>query len=380
MLKTISFRKLKVGFLGAANGVVYSVTMLLLIGWWRASAEKRNLIDNTISGDHINLVGNERWISIVIVWGIAFTLASLIVDYFWRHKKNSILFWEAVGVIAVTAWNVFVLLGTWLDQQAGDTISYSRVTSSGNPLFGPISLAVVIFVNFVYGYLVSSFPGKFKQTHDELRICLFSALNGSLVGLIFAVLQFGYAKYLINQELLLASTRNENTGYMLEPVMDGFVVLVCIVAFAATGHLVHRYFVSKPSRLLVFWLCISCSGLMLWYFETVIVNSSSFLLITAFAAISILTYRLWIVRPYSRPLLWVAIGVTAVWMVFVAVQSIGLLMVQPWELRDPRLWIIALGVVLVTNFFFGTTIKHFVTEDGWPMAVDQPKELSHLPQ
>ena len=215
---------------------------------------------------------------------------------------------------------------------------------------------------------------------SELRICLFSALNGSLVGLLFEILQFGYAKYQIQQELLRASSRNESTGYMLEPAMNGFIVLVCIVAFAATGHLVHRYFVSKPSRLLIFWLCISCIGLMLWYFETVVVNSKSFLLITAFAAISILTYRLWIVRPYSRPLLWVIIGVTAVWMVFLAVQSIGLFTVQRWEFRDPLLWIISLGVVLITNFFFGASIKHFVSEDGWPIAVDQPKELSHLPQ
>lgn len=149
--------------LGAVNGVAYSATMLLLIWWWRAVTEERNLIEGATSGDYVNMVSNERWVPIVIIWLVVFTCASLLVHYFWPHPKSYILFWLAVGVIAVAAWNAFALLGTWLDKQAGDTLSYSRVTSSRNPLFGPVSLGVVILVNLIYGYLVQVFCRKLKQ-------------------------------------------------------------------------------------------------------------------------------------------------------------------------------------------------------------------------
>lgn len=166
ILKTGWTGKLRIGILGAFNGAVYSATMLLLIWRWRATADQRNIAESTISGDHINLVSNERWIPIVLIWLVAFTLASLVVDYFWQRRKGYILVWEVVGVIAVAAWNVFALLGTWLDKQAGDTMSYSRVTSSRNPLFGPVSLAVVILANFIYGYLVRAICRKLKQPYD----------------------------------------------------------------------------------------------------------------------------------------------------------------------------------------------------------------------
>jgi hypothetical protein len=136
--------------------------MLLLIWRWRATANQRHIAESTLSGDYVNLVSNERWVPIVFIWLVAFTVASLVVDYFWQRRKGYILFWELVGVIAVAAWNAFALLGTWLDKQAGDTMSYSRVTSSRNPLFGPVSLAVVILVNFTYGYLVRAFCRKLK--------------------------------------------------------------------------------------------------------------------------------------------------------------------------------------------------------------------------
>ena len=156
-LKKTWTRKLRMGLLGLINGAVYSVIMLLLIWWWRAAADSRHAIESTISGDYVLLVSNERWIPIVLIWLFAFTSATVLVDYFWKNWNGQVLFWLAVGLIAVASWNAFGLVGTWLDKQAGDTISYSRVTSAHNPLFGPISLAVVVVVNVIYGYLVRAF-------------------------------------------------------------------------------------------------------------------------------------------------------------------------------------------------------------------------------
>lgn len=164
--------KLRSCILGALNGVVYSATMLLMIWRLRALADERNLARWAITGDFIDLVSHERWHSIVIIWLLAFTLASLIVSRFWRRKQN-ILFWVIVGVVAVAAWNGFALFGVWFDYYfSGDTISYTLVTSLSNPLFGPISFAVVILVNLVYGYLVRFFEPK---THEGEEMDLRSA-------------------------------------------------------------------------------------------------------------------------------------------------------------------------------------------------------------
>jgi hypothetical protein len=144
--------------LGLINGAIYSVTMCLLIWWLRRSSDERNVLEGSMSGDYVHLVSNERWTSIVIIWLVLFTLASLAANYFWRYGKNHILFWEVVGLLAVAAWNVFALFGAWLDwKYAHDTMSYTLVTSLHNPLFGPISLGIVIVLNFFYGYLVAGF-------------------------------------------------------------------------------------------------------------------------------------------------------------------------------------------------------------------------------
>src|SRR5688572_18181279 len=114
-MKRIFSDKLWLGLLGAGNGIAYSAIMLLLIWQWRASADERNFVDGMRSGDYVNLVSNERWLPIVIVWILTFILASQLVDCFWHRGRRLILFWLAVGVLAVAGWNALALTGAWLD-------------------------------------------------------------------------------------------------------------------------------------------------------------------------------------------------------------------------------------------------------------------------
>ena len=88
-----------------------------------------------------------------------FTFAALLVERFWRrYRWNSVLFWETVGLIAVSGWNVLVLLALWIEKQSsGQTMSYEWVTSSSNPIFGPISLGIVLIVNLIYAFAVRLF-------------------------------------------------------------------------------------------------------------------------------------------------------------------------------------------------------------------------------
>ncbi|HKO44536.1 MAG TPA: hypothetical protein VJU84_14755 [Pyrinomonadaceae bacterium] len=161
-MKTESKRILRTSILGALNGAVYSAIMWLMIWAWMAVANRDHALETTSYGDFIQLGNNERWSGIVIAWLVAFTLASILVSGLWRsNRKRSILYWEIVGVVAMVAWNGFALIGSLLGKHyEGDTQSYAWVTSLNNPLFGPISFAVVIVVNFVYGYLVQFFQLK----------------------------------------------------------------------------------------------------------------------------------------------------------------------------------------------------------------------------
>ena len=166
-MKTIGKEKLRDCILGAFNGAFYSVTMLLLIWRLRAAADERNIREGQISGDYIHLASYEKWESIVIIWLVAFTLASLIIGSLWRKKqKNFILYWEVVGVVAVAAWNAFSLIGSLLDNYRGESITYGWVTSWHNPLYGPITFVVVILVNLAYGYLIRLIFRKLEQWYD----------------------------------------------------------------------------------------------------------------------------------------------------------------------------------------------------------------------
>lgn len=161
-MRRIFTDKLWLGLLGVGNGLAYSGIMLLLIWQWRASDYERNVIQGMVSGDYIDLVANERWLPIVIIWILTFTLASQLVDCFWQRGRSLILFWLTVGILAVAAWNGLALIGTWIDTHAGDSISYSRVTSPNNPFFGPLSLGLVILINFIYGYAIQALHGAVR--------------------------------------------------------------------------------------------------------------------------------------------------------------------------------------------------------------------------
>lgn len=173
MNRIVLIGKLRRGILGALNGALFSAVMSVIVWQWSAYEHERNIREAARFGDFpAQQSSNVRWVSVVLIWILAFTLAAFVVDYFWRNRRSgSVLFWEVVGVIAVSAWNVFALCSSWLDKYlAGDSMSYAWVTSSRNPLVGPISLVVVILVNFVYAYLVRAFePKMYDGKQMDLR-------------------------------------------------------------------------------------------------------------------------------------------------------------------------------------------------------------------
>jgi amino acid permease len=155
-------KRLRLLILGGFDGVLYSAIMLLLV-WQIRTYEYAQTVRESQSFGHlpVQLTSNERWVPMILTWIVTFALAALLVDHFWRSNKASVWFWEAIGLVAVAAWNVFILSGFWLEKGfSSQGISYAWVMSSSNPVFGPISLGVVLIVNFLYAQAVLFFEKR----------------------------------------------------------------------------------------------------------------------------------------------------------------------------------------------------------------------------
>ena len=156
-------RRLHFWILGIVDGALYSSVMLLLVWQIRVSEDARNIREAAMFGHlPVQLTSNERWAPIVATWILLFAVAAPIVNHFWpRHRRRSIWFWEAVGLIAVSAWNVLLLVAFWTEKQgSGQAMSYDWLTSSSNPIFGPISLGLVLIVSFVYALVIRVFEKR----------------------------------------------------------------------------------------------------------------------------------------------------------------------------------------------------------------------------
>jgi hypothetical protein len=145
--------------LGAADGALYTTIMFLLISLARDYFQRQYIREAARLGAPIVQFGsNERWSGIAIVMILVFAFSAYAVNRFCQGRLSSLVFWEIVGVIAVAAWNVFMLTITWFEKElSAQTLTYDWVTSRSNWLYGPISLGAVILINFIYGNVVRAF-------------------------------------------------------------------------------------------------------------------------------------------------------------------------------------------------------------------------------
>lgn len=143
------FRSLALGML---NGAIYSaVQFILVFGYYdyRVRSDAERMEHQGLSPVQMTDMVNKRVVSVWFV--LAFTIASYIGHRYWRKlEKSPILLWEAIGITAIVAWNVVVLSLLWIESQlTGQAPEHERVIA--NPLFGPISIGLVIITNFIYG-------------------------------------------------------------------------------------------------------------------------------------------------------------------------------------------------------------------------------------
>lgn len=156
--------------LGVLNGALYSAVQFLVVSAYFDYRIKTSLDiaqDLGLPQMHATELINAR---IVSIWFILFfALASVLGHrYLLKLKRQPVLFWEVIGLAAVVGWNVVVLTLFWLSAlQTGQTYSLQFVTSPANPLFGPISMGVVIITNFIYGAVMTIMDRRLRSDEQE---------------------------------------------------------------------------------------------------------------------------------------------------------------------------------------------------------------------
>lgn len=161
--------RLRILILGALNGAIYGGVMLMLVWQLRAYERALSIKEAALTGDSpVQMTSNERWLPIFVIWIAIFAAFALLVNRFWRRNWSSLLFWETSGLLAVAAWNVLILLVFFFERGGfPPNLSYSWATSPSNPIFGPISLGVVLAVNLLFFPLAGFFEKP--RANDHLR-------------------------------------------------------------------------------------------------------------------------------------------------------------------------------------------------------------------
>ncbi len=190
---------------------------------------------------------------------------------------------------------------------------------------------------------------------NSLSVWVLGVINGILVGLIAEAVRVAY----VNYEMSRAVSEFAHTGMSVDFVEARHGVLVpviCVVVFPIVGYLVHRYFINHQRTLLFLWLALGAIALWAGYFmSSSNPTALSFMWILSFAVVSYLVHRLW--RKYGDLLflLWLVNGVSAVLVVALGVQLVGLLFYWP-ELRSPLLWLLILLGIIATNLIYGAVV------------------------
>ena len=155
---------------GAANGAAYGFVLFLLMNLYSDYLNRQSIQEaESLGRDPVLTTDNLNIPMIVCLLTLFFAFGSGLVHFLWRRLyKNPIVFWQAAGVSSIMAWNIAMITALWLEKHlTGQTLSYERVISVSNPLFGPISLVLVILVNLVFAIIIQNFFYKWLQLNTD---------------------------------------------------------------------------------------------------------------------------------------------------------------------------------------------------------------------
>lgn len=196
------------------------------------------------------------------------------------------------------------------------------------------------------------------------RLCILGALDGLAVGFLIEALRLIYERHRMSALLEEAARRNQPVGYLLNPALDLFIPVLCVIGFAGVTYLVCSYLIGRPRILFLLWIAAGGVAVGLGYFLTgSLPDSFSILMLAAFAGVCYIIFRLWRSHPGSVILLWQVIGVSTIVMLAAGVQIVGLLLVQRSELRRPLTWLLCLVLVVLVNFIYGAVLRRGLSQN-----------------
>lgn len=190
------------------------------------------------------------------------------------------------------------------------------------------------------------------------------AINGLLVGLAIEVARVAY----LNYQMDLAARQYTDANYWADfdsARWEPLTPLVGLLVFAVVSFLVRKYFMHRPRLLLSLWFGLGGSAIALGYFmSTRSAELLSFLWLFGLVALTYLAHRLWRSYRESPPLVWAINAISAVIVVAIGVQLVGLFFYWP-DLRKPLIWLVALVGAAGISSVFGVVVELISNRFKW---------------
>jgi len=185
---------------------------------------------------------------------------------------------------------------------------------------------------------------------------MLDVINGLVVGLVLEQARVAYFDLLMTQAAR-EYVRDNYTADFVSTRWEPVTVLASMLVFALVGYSVRQFFMSRPHLLLLLWLGLGSVALSLGYFmSTRVPDVLSYLWLAGLLAVAYLVHRLWRDHPDSPSLLWSVNGISAVVVVALGAQLVGLFFYWP-ELRRPMIWLVGLIGVIAINMIFGIIVQ-----------------------
>lgn len=182
------------------------------------------------------------------------------------------------------------------------------------------------------------------------------AINGLIVGLVLEKARHIYLYY----QMTKAAREYAQTEIFvdfIEARWEPLVPLVSIAVFTIVAYLIYQCFLSRPRLLLMIWFGLGTVSLSSGYFmSTSNADIFSFLSLFGLVLVAFFVHRLWRTHTDSLSLFWAINGVSAVVVVAVGVQLVGLFFYWP-EARKPLIWLICLVGIVAINAVFGVVVQ-----------------------
>ena len=197
---------------------------------------------------------------------------------------------------------------------------------------------------------------NYKKSLTRINVLTLGAINGLIVGLALEKARLAY----LNHQMTQAAREYAETVFFadfIEARWEPLVPLVSIAVFAVVAYVISECFLKRPGLLLLVWFGMGIVAIALGYFmSTSNPDIFSFLSLFGLVGLVFLVYRFWKSHSNSLPLLWAINGISAVFVVAVGVQLVGLFFYWP-DLRKPFIWLICFAGVIATNIVFGAVVQ-----------------------